>query len=266
MNTGPYGPIAPVGTTANVVCETRFLGNSVIHRLDPRVRIVVACAFSVLVAVSTRFPVIGAGLALAVGAVLVARLPAAPTLGRLAKVNLFMLFIFLVLPLTSGGTPLFHAGPLTFSREGVLRAAAITLKSNSIVLGLTALLSTVEVVKLGHAFAHLRVPDKLTHLFLFTVRYADVLHHEYERLVRAMKVRCFRPGMNLHTYRSVGCLVGMLLVKSFDRSDRISAAMRCRGFDGKFYVLDHFAVARRDIMFCAVSCLALAGLMWAEWL
>ena len=39
-------------------------------------------------------------------------------------------------------------------------------------------------------------PDKLTHLFLFTVRYLGVLHHEYQRLLSAMRVRAFRPRMS----------------------------------------------------------------------
>jgi len=134
------------------------------------------------------------------------------------------------------------------------------------VLGLTVLLGTVEVVRLGHALNRLRVPQKLTHLFLFTVRYIEVLHHEYLRLVRAMKVRCFRPRMNPHTFRAIGYLVGMLLVKSFDRSERVMAAMKCRGFRGRFFVLDHLAMAGRDVAFGVASFAVLVALIWAEWL
>ena len=65
---------------------------------------------------------------------------------------------------------------------------------------------------------------------LFMVRYFDVLGREYARLRAAMRVRCFRPAMNGHSYRMFGYLVGMLLVRSFDRSERVLAAMKCRGF------------------------------------
>ncbi len=55
-----------------------------------------------------------------------------------------------------------------------------------------------------------------------------------------MKVRGFRPHMDRHTYRSMGNLFGMLLVRAYDRSQRILAAMKCRNFQGRFYLLDHF--------------------------
>jgi len=121
------------------------------------------------------------------------------------------------------------------------------------------------VVELGHALLHLRVPDKLAHLFLFTIRYMDLVHHEYGRLRQAMRVRCFRPRANRHTYRSVGHLVGMLLVRSFDRSERVLAAMKCRGFRGRFYVLRHFALGLRDAAFGLVATGVLILLAASEW-
>jgi len=248
-----------------LVCETFFLGDSFVHRLDPRVRIVVAFAFSVVMALAHRFHVLAAGLGLAVCGALVARLPFRAVLKRMLALNLFMLALFVALACTMAGPALVRIGPVALSREGALRAAVIALKSNAIVLGLTVLLSTMEVVSLGHALTHLRVPQKLTQLFSFTVRYIDLLHHEYLRLVQAMKVRCFRPRMNRHTYRSLGYLVGMLLVRSLDRSERILAAMKCRGFRGRLYVLDHFALARRDVVFGVASLLVLLMLAWAGW-
>ena len=80
-----------------------------------------------------------------------------------------------------------------------------------------------------------------------------------------MKLRGFRPRMDRHTYRAYGYLVGMLLVRSLDRSDRIVAAMKCRGFRGRFYLLDHFAFSVRDALFGAASMVVLLVLAWAEW-
>ena len=130
---------------------------------------------------------------------------------------------------------------------------------------MTFFMATMDAVKLGHALSRLHVPDKLTHLFLFTVRYIDVLEHEYRRLLTAMKMRCFHPRMNLHTYRSLAYLVAMLMVKSFDRSHRILAAMKCRGFQGKFYVLEDFALSRADLMFSASALLVFTTLVWKDW-
>ena len=247
-----------------MVCETFHQGDSIIHRLDPRLRIVVAFAFSVLVALSARFSVLWSGLALGAVMAVAARLPLVPLVKRLLPLNLFMLLLFVLLPVTAPGRVLLHVGPLAVREAGVLLAAAVAIKANAIMLCLTALLSTMDLITLGHAFGHLRVPDKLTHLFLFTVRYLGVLHHEYQRLLSAMRVRAFRPRMNMHTYRAIGWLVGMLLVRSFDRAERIAAAMKCRGFRGRFYLFDHFAFARRDALFGAVSLLVLVALAWVE--
>jgi cobalt/nickel transport system permease protein len=248
-----------------VTCETFSQGRSIIHRLDPRGRVVVAVAFAVLIAVSRRFGVLGAGLALAVIGAAVARLPVRATLKRLRALNLFLLLFWLVVPLTTPGEALLALGPLRWSLPGVLLAARLTLKANAIVLMLTVLVGTVETPTLGHALHHLRVPDKLVHLLLFTVRYIDLIHHEYGRLRAAMRVRGFRPRMSVHTYRTFGNLVGMLLVRSFDRAERVVAAMKCRGFSGRFFLLTHFAFERRDALFAAASLVALLLLGLGEW-
>ena len=144
-------------------------------------------------------------------------------------------------------------------------AGRIAVRGNAIVLAMVVMLGHLSVVTLGHALDHLRVPNKLVHLLLFTVRYFDVLRREYSRLAAAMKMRGFRPKMSRHTYRSYGHLLGMLLVRSLERSERIVAAMKCRGFRGRFYLLDHFAFSAADLWFGATAALVLAGLAVLEY-
>ena len=155
----------------------------------------------------------------------------------------------------------------TYSHESLRLAAVIVLKANGAVLMVAALIGTMDAVTLAHALAHLHVPQRLAQLLLFMVRYFDVLAREYARLRAAMRVRCFRPRMNGHSYRTIGYLAGMLLVRSFDRSERVLAAMKCRGFCGRYYMLDHFAfLPRRDVPFCAVMLLVAATLLGLEWI
>ncbi|MFH1313688.1 MAG: cobalt ECF transporter T component CbiQ [Candidatus Eisenbacteria bacterium] len=241
-------------------CTTYFAGDTIVHRLDPRGRIMLSALFSLLVALSSNFRVLGIGAALGTFLVLLARIPAGPLARRLLRLNSFMAVVFVMVPLTYPGRAAFTIGPLGYSVDGLTWCAVLILKANAIVLALTALLGTVELFELGHAFQHLRVPDKLIHLFMFTLRYLDVLHHEYENLLRAMKARAFRPRMSRHTYASYGNLVAMLLVRSLERSERIMAAMKCRGFRGKFYIFRHFEFHRRDLVFACVSVLVLSGL------
>ncbi|MHC4399525.1 MAG: cobalt ECF transporter T component CbiQ [Planctomycetota bacterium] len=238
---------------------------SPVDRIDPRTRIVTAVAVSVLVAIANRFPTLGIAAATAVLAAAIANLRPLGVLKRLLPVNLFMLSLILLLPWAAEGAPMFKIGSAGYSGEGLLLALRIALKANAIVLAWIVLLGTADVTTVGHALGHLRVPEKLTHLLLFTVRYLDVLHREYLRLRAAMKMRAFRPGMNRHTYRSLGYLAGMLLVRSLDRSERIAAAMKCRGFRGRFYLLDHFHFSRRDAWFAAASLAVLALLVFLEW-
>jgi cobalt/nickel transport system permease protein len=206
------------------------------------------------------------GLALAILYIALARLPLKKVVVRLLVVNSFIFFLWLVLPLTYPGDPVWHFGPLTATRQGIAYTGLITLKSNAIIIALIALIATVPVVTLGQAMHNLKLPDKLCHLLLFTYRYIYVFEQEYRRLVQAMKIRGFRPRTNLHTYRSYAYLAAMLLVRSFDRAERVFAAMRCRGFAGTFYSLKSFSWQRRDGIFLALSLLALLALLSLEWL
>ena len=73
----------------------------------------------------------------------------------------------------------------------------------------------------------------LSLLLLTTYRYLHVISQEYRRLRRSAAMRCFRPATNLHTYRTYSYLIGMTIVRSHERSQRIYNAMRMRGFTGQ---------------------------------
>ena len=257
------GPV-PIWYHLAVHLIEHLQGRSFIHALDPRVRILSGFGLSIIVALSHSWPVIGLGSAAALALLITARVGPRVVWGRLIELNVFMLMVLLLVPFSMPGTPLFRLGPAAFTREGLILALAITAKGNAVVILLTALISTIETVALGHALNHLKVPDKLIHLFLFTVRYIDVLHHEYLRLRQAMRCRCFRVGMNRHTYRTLGNLVAVLLIRSLDRSERIMQAMKCRGFTGRFWMLDHFHTRGRDRAFAWGAVLYGAALIWLE--
>ena len=241
-------------------------GDSPFHRLDPRIKIVVAALFSVVVALADNPASLAVAACASIAMLFLARLSFKQVLMRLLAVNSFILFLWLFLPFTYGGKELFRIGPLQATHEGVSYALLITVKSNAIVLALLALIATMPIITLGHALCHLRVPDKLIHLFFFTVRYLQVLHLEYDRLRDAMRIRGFRPRTNLHTYKSLAYLIGMLLIKSFDRADRIRKAMVCRGFHGKFYLLSHFELRRSDMATLTFMLLVIGAMAALQWL
>lgn len=221
-------------------------GSSWVHRLDPRIKIVSALLFSVVVALDNRLEIAAISLVVPVMLIICARLSLRTVLGRMAIVNGFVLFLWLFMPFTTPGETILFVGPLSVQREGINHALLITVKSNSIALMGIAMLGTSGIFSLVHALSHLYVPDKIVHLFFFCFRYVHVIKDEYQKLINAMKIRGFRPRTTIHTYRAYSYLVGMLLIRSFDRSKRIMQAMKLRGFRNRFYILHHYEMRTCD--------------------
>jgi len=245
----------------NLIKEKFSEGNSPLHKLDPRIKIIVALFFSVIVAVTDKYTSLSGALLFAVGAVAVARLKTKEIISRLLVVNSFIFLLWLMLPFTFPGKNIYTLGSLNISQEGIKYALLITIKSNSIVLTGIALLSTSSIFNLVHALRHLYFPDKLTQLFFFTYRYIQTIHSEYVRLNNAVKIRGFKAQTNLHTYRTYAYLVGMMLVRSYDRSKRVYNAMLCRGFKGKFWTLNHFVFKKSDLVTGTIMISGIIGLV-----
>ncbi len=249
-----------------MLSESFAKGASTLHRLDPRLRIVFATLFSFLLAVSKSFPTIVAGLVLSIVMLGLSRISLKAAAKRLTIINGFNLILFALLPITFEGTVLYRLGPVDFTREGVILAAQITLKSNAILLAFIALVSTMTIATLGNALNRIHIPEKIVYLLLIAYRYVFVLEQEYLRLTTAMKVRGFSPKTDLHTYRTYAYLFGMLLVRASARADRVYQSMLCRGFKGKFFCIRRFSFSRFDRIWSVVLLLILLLLGNLEWL
>lgn len=243
-----------------MIDEAFARGDSLLHRRDPRVKLIAALCLVAIVALTDSFTVTLLGLFLAAVLLGMAR-PEPRAVGkRLLATNSFTLFLLVTLPLTYGGAPLVVLGPLHFSSEGLRLAALITLKANTIVIALLALLATSTVVRLGHALEQLGFPRKICFLLLFSYRYIFVIHQEYHKLLRAAQLRCFVPSTSLHTYRTYGYLFGMTMVHSWNRSFRVHQAMLLRGFDGQLIPLYRQRIDRKDQLFLGILLLCCIGL------
>lgn len=253
------------GPEGSILDGAHSQGRGLLTELDPRAKLLTALGFSLVVSLCVSQAVAAVALGLGLAVMLAARLGPRVMIRRTATVNVFVIFLWLFLPWRLEIGQGVSQASLVFNPPGLSLAWLITLKVNAIFFVLTGLLATSRVNDLLHAMAHLRLPSKLVTIFLLFFRYLFVLHREYQRLTQAMRVRCFTPGSNLHTYRTYANVVGMLLVRSFDRAERVFQAMLCRGFNGTFWVLDHFAWRRRDTVFSAGAALALAGLILLQW-
>jgi len=235
------------------------------HALDPRIKIVGVVAFSFLIAICSRWSALLPALFFSFLFVLFSRLSPRKVCLRLILVNGLILFLWVFIPFSIEGKPLFRMGSFTATEEGVLFSMLLTLRSNIIILCLICLVSTTSIFTLGRAMSQLRIPGKMVQLFFFTYRYVHVIEMEYRRMVNALKIRAFHPRTSLHTYRTYAYLVGMLLVRSYDRSERVRNAMVCRGFRGRFYDLSEFALKPFDFLMICIFFLVLILIVLLQW-
>ena len=248
-----------------MISEPFATGNSVIHRIDPRVRVTLTCGYAFVVALSYEFSVLIIALAISALLIVISQVSLIQVIKRLLLVNVFIFLLWLLLPFTFQGDVLTTIGNFSVYRPGVVLAAQITLKSNAILLALIALVATMSLATLGHSLYRLQVPEKIVQLLLVTYRYVFVIEQEYSRLVRAAKIRGFRPGTNTNTYRTYAYVVGMLFVRAASRAERVHQAMLCRGFKGKFYSLQEFQIGSTSWIFAILMTAVIIGLVFMEW-
>ena len=239
-------------------------GDAFIHRLDPRFRVVAAIFMSMATALLKDFRAMGVSLTVALFLVFLARLDFLQVMKRLLSLIRFLVFVWLLIPLTYEGHALYSMAPLNWSREGTLLSLQISLKSLAILLLFMALVATMRLPTLGKALKALYVPGKLVHLLLMTYRYIFVIGQEYARLETAIKIRGFKPATTLHAYKTYAYLVAMLFVKASMRAERVHQAMVLRGFQGRFHSLDTFTPSYRNWFFMGGVTVLLTGILLLE--
>ena len=230
------------------------------QRVNPQVRVVTAFAFCVLLALSPSPVTAVAGIGCGGAMLCLSRPPLATLMKRLAVINVFIVFLWCLTPWTTPGQAVAHVGPLTITREGLRLSVLVTLKANAIAPFFIALIATMDAATLGNALSRLGMPQKMTMLFLFAGRYVHLLFTEWETLLTAARLRGFAARCNLHCYKTIASLLGLLFVRCHDRAQRVHEAMLLRGFDGRFRSLTTFHLHRRDAAFALFS-LALLTLL-----
>lgn len=196
---------------------------------DLRAAIIAAALIAVGVAALTRPPTALAAFAAVLALAIAARVRPRAALRRLAHVEGFLVALLVCLPFTTPGREIFALGPLRASAEGLTLALLIALKVNTVALALLALLGGAPPEGLGRGLRGLGAPERFTRLMDLQLRHAHTAREGLRRQSEAMRARGFRPRSNLHTWRSLGHLLGGALLRAFDRAERVEEAMRMRG-------------------------------------
>lgn len=205
-----------------------------------------------------------AAVAFAAGLVLLAaaRLPARWVQARLAVFALAALPFLVVLPFTlDTAGPGWNLGPVRVSERGLVAGLAVFFRCMAIGTFALVLVGTAPLHHTLTAAHKLKVPGLLVLLALLAYRYAFLLADELRRLRVALWVRGFRTRANRHGYRTLGHVVGAVLVRGADRAGHVADAMRCRGFDGRFHTLTAFRTTPADVAACLLVIAGTAGLL-----
>lgn len=232
-------------------------GSSLVHHLDPRVKVVVTVLFIVSNSLlpDGAWPAFAASLALVLYASGLSGLGAGFTLRRSFIALPFALAALTTLFATPG-SPVLHlaAGPLdlTITGPGLVRFTSIMIRTWLSVQMAILLVATTSFPDLLHALRHLRVPGVLVAIISFMYRYLFVLTDEVLRLRRAREARSARiPGKKsggslIWRAKTAGSIAGQLFLRSLERSDRIYNAMLARGYQGQLLTLNAHLMERKD--------------------
>lgn len=226
--------------------ETR---DSSIHRLDPRVKVVV----TILFIISNVLLPDGAWLAFLLAWAfilwinLLSRLEITYALKRSFIALPFALAAVTVI-FTLPGESLFtlSLGPwqITATDAGLIRFTSIVIRSWLSVQIAILLVATTQFPDLMHALRHLHFPHLLVAVISFTYRYLFVLADEVLRLLRARQARsaCLAGerggGSMVWRAQVAGHMAGQLFLRSYERSERVFNAMQARGYQGHFQTLN----------------------------
>jgi cobalt/nickel transport system permease protein len=249
-----------------MVKEKFVTGQSLIHKLDPKIRILSSLVLSISAALCDNLYIATIYLAISIILITMGRLNFIDVMKRLKPLLWFLLMIWIIIPLTFKGETLYQYLWFKVTDAGLLMCYKITIKSITILLIFTALIATMTVASLGNGMHKLNVPDKMVFLVLMSYRYISVIEDEYKRLLRAAKFRGFQPGTNMHSYKTFSYLAGMLFVRASLRAQRVYQAMLCRGFNQKFHTLDVYLPNRLNSIFLMGIFAASAGLVITEFL
>lgn len=226
--------------------------DSAIHNLHPLAKLMTTVFFLVVVISFDRYE-ITALLPLVFYPVLtfsLAEIPVKPILKRVLLAGPFVLGIGILNPVFDSQTITFLG--FTLSR-GWFTFLSITIKAALTVTAALLLIATTGMDKLAAALRMLRIPRLFVMQLLLTYRYISVLLEETARTIRAYSLRA--PGQKGVHRSAWGSLAGLLLLRTYDRAQRVYQAMVLRGFTGEYYTGETFRFRGSDFLYLAGWCI-----------
>jgi cobalt/nickel transport system permease protein len=241
------------------------MGDSPVHRLDARAKLLAVLAYTVVLISYDRYTVCDlAPLAVLPLALLwFARVPLWFALRRVLILSPFIMMLVLMSPLYDRVPHPVTFGPWHFRISGGwLTAADVALKFAGGVLALTALMCTTPFALLLEALRRLALPQVVVMQLGFLYRYLFVLIDEAQRVRRARDFRGAALAPLGRRIAAAGGVIGSLFLRTLNRSQRVHLAMAARGYHGESHSLSQLRFTGTDAVFLLLVGVYLAACRW----
>ncbi len=236
--------------------------DSFIHRLDPRTKLVASMAFIVAVVLTpaSNWRVFVFYFGIISFLLILSKLPPLYVLKRALVIFPFVFLVAIFIPFFKegeiAGSYNIWLWQVSVTYSGLFILANVMVKAWLCILALILLSSTTKLAELLKGLRQLGIPRVMILILSFMYRYIFVLADEVMRMQQARDSRNFG-GKRLHQLKTIGNMVGTLFIRSYERGERIYAAMLARGFDGQIRTLKDLSFRPADAYFGVVFCVML---------
>lgn len=219
-----------------------FPGNTLIHRLDPRVKIIITTLFIVsLFFIKSFIPYIFI-VAFILFVTRVAKIPVKYILKGIKPLTFIILITFFINIFMTKGEVLFEIGPLTVTKEGLYLAVFMALRLVFLITGTSLLTLTTSPISLTDGIENLLSPFKkigipaheLAMMMTIALRFIPTLLEETDKIMKAQMARGadFESGNILSRAKNLVPLLVPLFINAFRRAEELATAMEARCYRG----------------------------------
>lgn len=220
-----------------------FPGNSSVHRLDPRTKLILLIVYIVALFTASNwvsYGIVFAFLALTVG---VSRIPVKSILRGMKPLVMILVFTgILNIFFTTGEKVFVKFWAITVYWEGIVRAFFMMLRILMLIAGTFLLTYTTSPISLTDGLESLLGPLKklrlpvheLSMMMCIALRFIPTLIEETDKIMAAQKARGadFESGNLLQRVKALVPILVPLFISAFRRADELATAMECRCYQG----------------------------------
>ncbi len=219
-----------------------FPGNTFIHRLDPRTKLVLVIVYIVALFLCRWFVSYGVMLTFLVLSIVVSRIRPKALFKGLKPLIFIIIFTALINLFYSEGEVLAKFWIFTITKEGIFNAFFLILRIMMLVTGTFLLTYTTSPIALTDGIESLlsplkviRVPvHELAMMMSIALRFIPTLIEETDKIISAQKARGadFETGNIFRRAKALIPILVPLFVSAFRRADELATAMECRCYHG----------------------------------